>query len=361
MAKRNVPIWLVRPGMVTAEPVIDRRLGVLAEEGVTLTEDVIDRARTAGVETIGIVDEDFVPLNKHIELKIDDPSTIKKQTEAIDKTERLFTDVRKKKQLDFDNAKTTAVSILDEALHNPQAFANLRNLKLKDEYTYQHSVDVAGLCVLIGRELNLSRVNMETLVVAALLHDVGKMLIPESVLNKPARLETNEETIMRKHSLYGYQILKRENVGERIANIVLEHHEAMDGSGYPFAKKGEALDEFSRIVAVCDVYSALTTDRVYRKAMAPYKAIKIVAAEANAHLDPEYAKIFQRVIGVYPNATYVLMSDGATGRVVEQNPNLPMRPIIQVIADKDNKRVDDIETIDLAERKDIFIKHIVRE
>jgi putative nucleotidyltransferase with HDIG domain len=293
------------------------------------------------------------------DLPIDSPKARETHRLAIDRTRVFFDEVKNGKSLAPETIAATVDSLVAEVIVNQQAFSNLSILKMKDEYTYVHSVDVAILSALIGMAMNLPKNDLFTLAMAGLLHDVGKMLVPADILGKPSALTDDEMAQMKKHSFLGYKLLKRENIDERIANCVLEHHEWVNGKGYPFGKTGINLDDFSKVIAVCDVYTAITSDRPYKKAMEPFKAVKVVVAEAGTHLDAETAKLFQRVVGIYPNGTIVRLSNGSICRVVGQNINTPLRPQLQVLRDVTGKDAAATVTIDLASQKTLFLQDII--
>lgn len=380
MAELTVTVDKLKPGMVLSDAVHSPTGKKLLNGGIALTDEYIETIKQNSVERVMVLVYDqyskalasdtgtanvtatvsrFVEEDGAKKLKIDSSSSKKSHAIAIERTKKFFDDIKQGATVETDAIIGSVNTLVGDVLSNPHAFSNLSILKMKDEYTYVHSVDVAVLAVLMGTNMKMQKTDLFTLAAAGLLHDVGKMLVPEALLNKPGKYTDAETAQMHKHSFLGYKLLKRENIDERVANCVLEHHEWVNGKGYPFGKTGIYLDDFSKIIAVCDVFNALTTQRSYRSPMEPYKAVKVIAMEAGSHLDPELAKVFQRVIGMYPNGTIVLASDGSRCRVVEQNTTLPLRPVLEVIQDASGNKPAVPEVMDLASRKDIFIKEIV--
>ncbi|MBI4979788.1 MAG: HD-GYP domain-containing protein [Spirochaetes bacterium] len=379
MAEVSTPVDKLKTGMVVSDTVYGPSGRKLIESGIAVTDEMIAMLKNYEVTQVMIfvaeqykkielpkafpqvsstnAAERFVEENGVRCLKIDSSAAKETHTVTIDRTKKIFAAV-KAESFSPDALKQTVNDLVAGVMGNPQAFSNLSILKMKDEYTYAHSVDVAVLAALLGTALGMDKASITILSTAGLLHDVGKLLVPDTILNKPGKYTDPEMAQMKKHSFLGYKILKRENIDERIANCVLEHHEWVNGKGYPFGKTGIHLDDFSRIIAVCDVYNALTTQRTYRDPMAPYAAVKAVITEAGTHLDHEFTKAFQRVVGVYPNGTVVTLSDGTTCRVIDQNPNVPLRPVLALCAAGGGAKDGNI-IINLSEQKELFIKDVV--
>ena len=179
--------------------------------------------------------------------------------------------------------------------------------------------------------MGLDQQQLLQLTVAGLLHDVGKMLIPETILNKPGKLTYQEFIIMQKHTIYGYEILK-ETIGvtHRQALVALQHHERMDGSGYPMGIKGDKIDLFSRIVAVADVFHAMTSRRVYQDQFPFYKVVSEIERSMFDSLDPAISIVFIEKIMSALIGSSILLSDGRAGKIVMVPKNYPTRPLIQV-------------------------------
>lgn len=382
MATRRLDVANIKVGMVTGESIFTEGGHKLIDAGVSLTLDMIIQLKKYNIShatiffsgsEINLSQKPKMQTGKEIEspppkgalvengvrvAKIDSAKARKTHEVSVNRTKEVFKGIKDGGNLDLKAMENTVESLIDGVMDNPQAFASLQNLQLKDEYTYIHSVDVCAYSILLAQKLGYNEEAVSNIALAALLHDVGKMLVPDTVLNKPGPLTDVEFAQMKKHSFFGYQILKRENIDERLANCVLEHHEREDGKGYPFGKRGIDTDDYSKIIAIADVYSALTVDRVYRKALPAFRAIKVIVTEGGGKVKSEYARTFQQLIGVYPNSTEVRLSDGSICRVIDQNESAPMRPVLQVVKDGLGKDTEEMKTIDLSERKDLFVKGI---
>ena len=207
----------------------------------------------------------------------------------------------------------------------------MTDLKTFDEYTYQHSVNVAVLSMVIGTTLKLSYKEMFNLGRAALLHDIGKMFVNKEILNKPGKLDANEMKIMKNNSHLGYKHLKnRYGFSILTYNGVLDHHEKYDGTGYPNNKKGKYISLFGRIINVADVYDALTAERPYKRRLLPSEAMEYIMGGAGSHFDPEIVEVFIRKIAPYPLGTCIRLSNGYEGTVVKNYEESCLRPSIRV-------------------------------
>lgn len=373
MATKKTPLADVREGMVTSEQVFSDNGRKLIERGVTITRDMLRLLKTYYVDYVPIHEDDpseakeeepakaqgpVIEENGKRIFRIDSKRAKERHSLSIERTAKLFENVKETNELPIADARETVEGLVTEVLGNPQAFSNLSILRMKDEYTYVHSVDVAVLATLVATEMQMDKKDIFDLSLAGILHDVGKMLVPDEVLNKPGKFTPPEMEQMKKHAFLGYKILKKENVPEEVADYVLEHHEWVNGKGYPFGKRDIYLHTQSKILAVCDVFNALVTQRSYKNPIPAYKAVRILASEAGTHLDQNIVRVFQRIIGVYPNGTAVRLSDGSVARVVEQNSSLPMRPVLGMVQTKDG-RPEAPTAVNLQERKDLFIKEIV--
>jgi putative nucleotidyltransferase with HDIG domain len=229
----------------------------------------------------------------------------------------------------------------------------LTNLKNYDEYTLNHSINVSILALCLGRRLGLEKRELLDLGIGAFFHDIGKIEVPEEVLNKKGKLDENEWKIMTQHPHFGAEklaSLKELNylpVGALY--IALEHHNWVDLSGYPRYWKKDNINFYSRIVKICDVFDAVTTKRVYRdNAMSRHKALSIMLEKSGSEFDALLLKVFANMIGVYPIGTLVALDSDELGVVVETNPEVAfmLRPKVKLITDKEKNRIDG-EIIDL--------------
>ncbi|WDC84736.1 HD-GYP domain-containing protein [Caloramator sp. mosi_1] len=222
----------------------------------------------------------------------------------------------------------------------------LSSFKAYDEYTYNHSLNVAFYSMLLGKWVGLSEEVITELTKAAVMHDLGKSKIPEEILNKKGPLNKNEFEIMKKHAQYGYEIAKQDKrISLEVLKGILMHHEKEDGSGYPLRLKGDNISLFAKIISICDVYDALTQERVYKGRMTPFDAFKIIEIDGYINFDIKILLTFLHNIASYYVGMQVVLNDGRAAEIVYITPQNVAYPIIK-IGD---------EIIDLMNRKDLKI------
>ncbi len=243
----------------------------------------------------------------------------------------MFKEARMGNALQTGEAVELVDDITQSVARHPGALLNFARLKNKDDYTYQHSVAVSALMIALGRQMGIEGDMLRSLGIAGLLHDVGKMMIPEDVLNKPGRLTDEEFEIVKTHSLLGWKILKESHdVDATVLDVCMHHHERVDGMGYPDRLSGAALTLPARMAAVCDIYDALTSDRSNRRGMPPSEAIRKMAEWQGGHLDQTVFHAFVKTVGIYPTGTLVKLKSGRLGVVADQAPKSLLTPIVKV-------------------------------
>jgi len=220
--------------------------------------------------------------------------------------------------------------LFDSIENNLEVFDLLHNMRENNDSTYAHSLNVALISSVIGKWLEFDKRDMDVLTMGALFHDIGKVMIPESILNKKEKLAEQEYTIIKTHTLQGYNILKNLDLDERVALAALMHHERCDGSGYPIGLDGGQISDFAKIVAIADVYDAMTSSRLYRDGTCPFKVISIFEQEGLSLYDPSYLLTFLRnIVNSYVQNT-VLLNTGQRGTVVMINNLALSRPVVQL-------------------------------
>lgn len=284
------------------------------------------------------------------------PEARRVHEEALNYAHKFIEDVRKGKTVEVEEAAPIVGEVIDSLTSNEPAALTLAFLKRYDEYTYTHSINVNLYSLLLGKALGLERKELELLGIAAMFHDVGKGRVPNEVLNKPGKLTDKEYEIMKGHSLKGLEVLRDvKGLDESVLRGVVEHHERFDGSGYPRGVKGNDIHPFGRIIAISDVYDALTSVRVYKKAVTPAKTLSQMYKWKGTDFDPAYLNRFVRVMGVYPPGTMVQLEDLRFAIVLETNEDKPRHPKVKVLF---NDKMQPIvsECIDLANyEKDVKV------
>lgn len=227
----------------------------------------------------------------------------------------------------------SAIDITDTLVENlrnsKSAVVSLDELKISDEYTFKHSVDVGAISMIVAQKLGGDDKFVKDVALAGVLHDLGKSKIPLNVLNKPGRLEGEEWEIMKRHPYYSYMAIKdTDDISNDVKTAVLEHHENFDGSGYPLGLSGNKICRIARILSVADVYAALVTERPYKEAKTPATAMEIIMGMAHK-FELEMLNTFTRCIILYPVGSIISLSNGTKCIVIKNNNDFPLRPVCQ--------------------------------
>lgn len=235
------------------------------------------------------------------------------------------------KKIDQEAIQNMTQNIYDDIVNTDCLIKYAGNIKDKDEYTFYHSMNVAFYGMLIAKWMNLSEEQIKEVISAGLLHDLGKIKIKDSILNKPGRLTDEEFEEMKKHPLYGYETVKDDpTIKDDIKNVILQHHERINGTGYPYGIKADQMGLYSRIISIADVYDAMTSDRVYKKRKPPFRAFEMFGSEGISIFDTDILRVFLSNINVYFIGAEVLLSDGRKGEIVYIPPNNLLQAIVKI-------------------------------
>lgn len=267
----------------------------------------------------------------------------------------LFGEARLGKAVDAEQCLPLVEDVANSVARNPSALISLARLKTRDDYTYMHSVAVCALMVALARQLGLDEAKTREAGLAGLLHDVGKMMMPLDVLNKPGQLTDEEFDLMRSHPVRGYEALKEGgSVPESALDVCLHHHEKMDGSGYPHKLAGDQISLLARMGAVCDVYDAITSTRPYKNAWDPAGSVQRMA-QWQGHFDPAVFQAFVRCVGIYPLGTLVKLQSGRLAVVVDQHPSNLVAPTVKVFFSTKSQLPIPVELLDLSRGGDRIV------
>lgn len=316
-------------GMIIAEDIYDKYENLYIASGAILNKTLINSLSKMGVEYINIaekVEDNGVKKAIIIEDRLKDE--YKKSVESF---KRIFKSTKMGKKILSDELDDCITPLLEEVKTCNNVAKRLWQMETCDEYTYEHSIHVCMLSALLGKWLGFPEESLHELSKAGLLHDIGKINIPDEILNKEGELTEDEFKIMKTHPTLGYVLLMN-NVGftENLLNGVLQHHERYDGNGYPSGIKGKEIIRHARVIAIADVYAAMISDRVYRKGKSPFEAARVIMDGSFGYLDPYYSMVFLNKISQFYVGNIVKLTTGEIGEVVLIQRNEPARPLVNV-------------------------------
>lgn len=337
--RRYLSTRLLEENMVIDQAIVDRSGRILIARKTPLDAFLIDALQKMNVSGIYIREGEEDPEEHDIEISPNVAKTIETQTVEDRSKVRLSESVKKRvsegMQYLYCNTSSTgftqaanAISddLLDAIMENNALALDVNTLRVSDEYTFRHSVDVATISMIMAKKAGLPREEIRQVGIAGLLHDIGKSLIPKEILNKTGRLSHDEFLIMKKHPLLGYDILKnKKELSPEIIRGALQHHEKMNGQGYPLGLTAPQIGPYARILSVADIYDALVTERPYKKSFSQRDSVEILMTMTE-ELDMEALKSFLGSIILYPVGSTVTLSNGERARVVQNNSNYPLRP-----------------------------------
>lgn len=258
-------------------------------------------------------------------------------------------DTRLGRAINMEEVNRVVSDMTDSVFRNPDALTSLTRLKQFDEYTFYHSVNTSLLAMSLGRHLEFDRAALHQIGVGTLLHDIGKTKIPSEILNKPGRFEPHEMEIMKQHVLRGVEVLSTTTgLGDAYLRPALEHHERVDGTGYPHRRVRNELSQFGLMAAVIDIYDAITSDRCYHKGRVAHEALQFIYGLAlEGHLDAALVQQFIHVVGIYPVGSLVELNTGETGIVKQIHHHMPLAPVVLLVKTAGNTLLSNPREIDL--------------
>jgi len=354
---RLISTKTLRSGMRLGNTIYNVTERPLLQKDVVLTEKMVQRLRELNVQYVYIDDE----RSKGIEMVESVPVEIRQH--AIREIRGTFEDMKeintKTLPVLLDKKTNQIQQVLKDVMREMQESTDLLTILsdayLYDSYIFHHSFNVTLYSLAIGKQLRLPQRQLEQLGMGAILHDIGKMMIPEEVLLKPGPLTEEEFLMIREHPSIGFEILRNLNaVSLLVAHCAFQHHERLDGSGYPRGIMKTDIHPFAKIIAVADVFDACTSNRIYRTKMLPSEGLDILYAGAGTLYDPTVIKAFTQAIAIYPNGLVVELNDGRRGIIAKQNAGFSTRPIIRILQNGDD-RIDQPYEVNLLEVLDLVI------
>lgn len=353
----------IKPGTKLAQSIYNERGNVLLAKGIEINTRMLKRLIEQGITYIYIVDEftkdiDIEPIIPE-KLRIHASKTIKDTFLKLGKSDLSAT---MSYVLDDNKAefRDIAENIIDNIISKGKSVSLLTDIYISDDYIFQHSLNVAIYSTTIGLKLNMPAEKLKELAIGALLHDIGKIFIDQNILNKKGRLKEEEFLLIKKHAELGYNFLREQReYSSVIAHCAYQHHERLDGSGYPRALKADDIIMPAKIIAIADVFDAVTSNRVYRDAMLPHEGLELIYAGASSLFDIKLVEAFRRSIIAYPIGLTVVLHDKRVGIVIEQNVHIGDRPIVRIIEEDDRKVAAPYE-VDLSTNLNVTITGVIK-
>ena len=359
MKIRTIAAEQARPDMIVADDIFSFSGQLIIPKGTVLTNRSITRLKFYSITDLKIVvdeaqGEEIEELTDVQEAAGEPQETVKKPEETtFRQTVRQSVAYKEFNKNVLDSAKTLQNSLTNFVEHveegvnvdtlltqtketitksrNPlHTFHMLQSMRDYDDATFVHCLNVSIICNAFGQWLGMSGEELDILTLAGLLHDIGKMKIPEDIVKKPGALTDAEYAMIKLHPRRGYNLLSTLPIDERVKKVALMHHERCDGTGYPAGIKGDSIDEFAKIVAIVDIYDAMTSARVYRGPLCPFEVLNIYETEGYQRFDPKYLYVFmENIVNTYMHND-VRLSDGRIGEIIMINKNELTRPIVKV-------------------------------
>ncbi|KOS71749.1 histidine kinase [Lysinibacillus contaminans] len=357
---RLISIDVLKEGMVLGRTIWNEAGHPLLKKGVVINERIILRLQQLHTHYLYIDDE----ISKGIEVEDTVPSIVRNKTISTIKNSFQSLNGLSVESASYvlDKQSKAIVSIVDELLlavtGNKEILTVLTDAYLFDEYLYQHSFQVTLYSIAIAKELGHSSEDIRLIGIGALLHDIGKIMVPKDIITKPGRLTHDEFETMKMHTRYGFDVLRNlHSISLLVAHCAFQHHERIDGSGYPRGLVDFEIHPFAKIIGVADVFDAVTTNRVYREKMLPSQGLAIVESGSGTIYDPRIVNALKKAVVHYPNGAIIKLSDGRRGIVSKQEKLNPSMPRIRIF-EENNELVTATYEINLGDFPTIFIEKV---
>lgn len=338
----KIKVSNLKPGMKLGKDIFTYDGKLLLTKGTVISQEHLNSFTARNIQDIYIMEASHqVKAVKSFEEAFDD---------SLDVVKSFMLEAKLGQNPDYAEIESSVEVLYQQVFSLNDVFRHMRLMKDKDDYLFTHSINVSLLSILIGRWLKCSEEEIRLLGMAGMLHDIGKIYISNDILNKPGRLTPEEFEEIKKHPILGYNLVtQNEDLNENIAKAVLMHHERLDGSGYPMGTRGK-INFYASVVAVADVYDAVTSNRVYGNKLSPYSAADILWQDSFGKLDPRITKVFYDRITNFYIGNEVILSNNKRGVVIYVNQCNPTRPIVMI---------GENEFINLAEETSISIIEVI--
>ena len=325
MNPKYVSLRECKDGEILYEDLYDKNGLLIVAKDTILNSYIIDKLIKHNIDEVPV----YIPNKDFNKLEREKAGAVYEESVLVSK--KVMNSLASGETVDSNELKIVSGTLYDELMENGSISSYMWRINNADEYTYNHSVNVALYSLFISRWLGYSQDEIKNVIEAGLLHDVGKLKIPHSILNKKGRLTTEEYEVVKTHTSIGYELSAAiPNLDEGIREAILCHHEREDGSGYPKGIKGSELNDYSKIIAVADVYDALTSERTYKKKVTPFQAIEIFRNNSFGRYDFRVLSAFLKNIVYYYLDSTVKLSNGYVGNIVYIPPSNVTKPVVKI-------------------------------
>ncbi len=346
-------------GKITSEDIFSRDGHLLIREGTIISYELVSKLKKHKIK--------YRDLLVDVAERYKEPDLIEEEQmdTSINAVKNVFEDVMDTTKVTTESAipadnielvKKVVDALMETLSSTGDLLYKVQEIMNVDDYTYRHSVNVTILTILTAKAMGYVEKEIKEIALGALIHDIGKTLIPNNLIKKTSKLTSEEVEIMKDHPQLGYDLVKNiDDLPNSAKQIVHMHHEKMDGSGYPRGISGLEIPRYVRLVTVCDMYDAMTTTRSYRKRMPLHTALEILMRDSVYKIDPEVYRQMTANLCLYPKGLGTILSDGRIGIISEYRHSNPTRPVIQIVDFEINTGHVDIQEVDLQIDKTIFI------
>ncbi len=353
---RFMPLQNVTDSMILARTIYTDDGRTLLNRGVRLNNRYVQRLQALGLPGV-YVQRDGIETPD-----LPEPISTATRQAAIQNIRSVFQEVRLGQTFSMKSIHTSVNAILNEIAANPNVLVGLTDVRAYDSYTFGHCINVCVLSVMMGTRLGLHELDLRQLAIGAILHDLGKIAIPEHILKKPRALDDSEMQEMQNHSNYGWQVLRQHpELSLTSAHVAYQHHERPNGQGYPRGLKADEIMLNARICGIADAYDAMTSERIYKPAMKPKEALDVIKNLRGVQFDASLVDVFVQCVAPYPVGCLVQLNQGELAVVVDTNHEHREEPLVMVLFDKVGRPVASPYNIDLAASAHHFIERVVEE
>ncbi|MGH4123113.1 MAG: HD-GYP domain-containing protein [Clostridium sp.] len=327
---------------------------ILLRTGVKLTQQYIEKLKELGVFYIYVEDA------RLDDISIEDEKLSNLKAVTMKNMSKIMKNVTGGDKKGTKESLAVVEDLVNYIIELGDVNKSLFDVQTYDNYTYLHSIDTGIMAIYLGMAMNLKESELKELSIGAILHDIGKTKVPKEIITKTGKLTAEEFEEVKKHPTYGRSILKKNlSISSEVLKAVEQHHERVDGKGYPFGLISNEISKYAKIICVCDVYDAISNDRTYREKFNPSDAYELILAGCGNAFDEEIVQKFKETFSVFPLGVCLKLSNGVEGYVIRQNKNFPDRPIIRVLYEAETRKPIKFYELDLLLYQNVIVQSII--